>query len=62
MKNLKEQIEKLSDASGYLVMISRIEKDQETINHTFFTDNFPKEDLALSLEEHGKLLEKEKSV
>ena len=57
MNKLNEEIKKTERSEGYLVMITRLNNHQLT--HTYFTQNFPRGDINLSIDEWKKLLKKE---
>lgn len=54
---IQEAIEKAEKSEGYLIMVTRVNGDK--LHHTFFTKEFPSNDIMTSLDEHAKLLEKE---
>lgn len=56
-QNLNKAIEQATRAEGYLILVTRL--NDKNFTHTYFTQTFPKGDIAKVLEEHKKLLAKE---
>ena len=56
-QNIEKEIKKATQSEGYLILVTRLNNKQFT--HTYFTQTFPKEDMAKVLDEHKKLLQKE---
>ena len=54
---LKNELENLKLADGYLVAITRRKGDR--LYHSFFTFNFTRGDIPISLKQWEKLLKKE---
>jgi hypothetical protein len=54
-QSLDSVIKKAKMSNGYLIMISI--KSGDKINHTFFTNKFPRENISESLDIYRKMLE-----